>query len=771
MPFGPVTRRRFAEESRATMRPSHTLLMILALSPFFATAPAAQAAHTLAVAPKAQGQLAAVRAPKSSPEPHAPKAASLAPPVQTVALSAVAVKARKAKGLQSTAIGAYGSAPIHDTPAAITVIGRKELDDQQVRTLSDLARDDASLGDDYAPVGYYQDISIRGYPLDPATGFRINDLTIAGEQIVALEDKQQVEVLKGLAGIDAGVMEPGGVVNYVSKRPADVHTLTLGTDSHGSQYGAVDWGDWFTPDFGVRINYAQERINSYVEHANGHRTLTSIAVDWNLSPRASLELDADYQSNDQRSVSGYQLLGGTTAPGDADPTRMLGFEPWQLPVTIYSGNGSARFRYGFDDGWHAELAAGHSRSLIDDNVAFAYGCYRDPLCTGQIQAFFSPAGNYDVWEYRSPDETRSDDELRAVLAGHVGEGWLSQDLTFGMSDFHRSVKLRNAVFVDVGMANIADVNPPFFPLSSDTPGSPMPRFNSWQRTVFALDCVHLGQAWQLLAGGHFASLDEDSWNSDGTLANAARPRQWLPETALMWQPGAALTTYLSYSEGLSLGEQAPYWTSNSGDTLAPRLSQQIEAGVKFSWNAALNLAGALYRIHQPYQFAEPDASQLGFTFVERGEEVHTGIELSADGEVSRNLELHASVSLIQARAENTGVPVYEGHQVENVPRLRSSVYLDYRLPWAPQWSILGAWRHASENPASPEGQVNVPAYNVFDAGLVYRNRWGGHDLTWRLSVDNIFNRFYWRDTGSSEGDDYLFPGAPRLARLSVSVDL
>jgi iron complex outermembrane receptor protein len=59
---------------------------------------------------------------------------------------------------------------------------------------------------------------------------------------------------------------------------------------------------------------------------------------------------------------------------------------------------------------------------------------------------------------------------------------------------------------------------------------------------------------------------------------------------------------------------------------------------------------------------------------------------------------------------------------------------------------------------------------VFDAGLRYITPWRGRALTWRLSVDNVFNHFYWRDTGSVGGDRYLFPGAPRLARLSVSYD-
>jgi iron complex outermembrane receptor protein len=96
--------------------------------------------------------------------------------------------------------------------------------------------------------------------------------------------------------------------------------------------------------------------------------------------------------------------------------------------------------------------------------------------------------------------------------------------------------------------------------------------------------------------------------------------------------------------------------------------------------------------------------------------------------------------------------------------------VDYRLPFAPAIGLLGSWRYSASNNATPNGLTRVPAYNVFDAGLRYTQAWHGQTLTWRLNVDNVFNRFYWRDTGSSGGDSYLFPGAPRLARLSLQVD-
>ncbi len=151
--------------------------------------------------------------------------------------------------------------------------------------------------------------------------------------------------------------------------------------------------------------------------------------------------------------------------------------------------------------------------------------------------------------------------------------------------------------------------------------------------------------------------------------------------------------------------------------------------------------------------------------------MHTGLELNAAGRITDNLRLTASANIIRARAENTGTPAYEDHQVVNVPRWRTAVYADYSLPFAPGLAVLGGWRYAGTNVAKPDGATRVPAYHVFDAGLRFTTSIRGHATTLRLNVDNVFNHFYWRDTGTSGGDSYLFPGMPRLARLSMTYEL
>ncbi len=105
----------------------------------------------------------------------------------------------------------FDQASLLDTPASVSVFSEALIKDRQAKLLSDVLRNDASVGDGYAPVGYYENFVVRGFSLNAANSYRINGRSIAGEQNVALENKQQVELLKGLSGLQSGVSEPGGV--------------------------------------------------------------------------------------------------------------------------------------------------------------------------------------------------------------------------------------------------------------------------------------------------------------------------------------------------------------------------------------------------------------------------------------------------------------------------------------------------------------------------------------------------------------------------------
>ncbi|MFC5473647.1 TonB-dependent siderophore receptor [Paraherbaspirillum soli] len=673
---------------------------------------------------------------------------------------------------RTATVAAFGAASLLDTPASVSVVTRSQLDDQQSRLLSDVVKNQASVGANYAPLGYYENFSIRGFPLDLASSYQINGLSIAGEQTVALENKESVEILKGLAGLQSGMAAPGGLINYVTKRPANVRSVTLATDSRGSPYLAADVGTVFGPgrQFGLRINAAHEDMHSYVKNDDGHRNFASLAADWHISPQASLQFDAEYQHREQRSAPGYQLLGGSALPSNVSPSTLLGGQPWAKPVTIDSLNLNLRLDLDLSADWHTYVAASRSRVVIDDNSAFPYGCAIYTGCNdgSTPERYFSAGGNFDIYDYRFPDDTRRNDQLQAVLQGKLRTGAIRHDLTFGASTFRRTVSQSDGVNQPIGIDNIYNPNPQVFAAADATPDASTLRLDSRQKALFVTDRLQFDEQWQLLAGARQVWVHERALDASGAATRTTDQSMLLPQLALIYKPQTNLALYTSYSKGLSMGGQAAYWAENSQAFLPPTVSRQIEAGLKFDWRDQLSLSAAVFQMTKPYEYPKPDA--LGFTYVQQGSEVHKGIELEAAGQVSRQLRLTASATLIQAQADRTGTAAYDAHQSINVPRLRTALYADYALAQLPGLSVQGGWQYSGRKAATRDGNVEVPAYSVFDAGLRYKTVLAGHAALLRLSVDNLFDKRYWKDVGEYVGDGYLHLGAPRTARLALQYD-
>ena len=666
-------------------------------------------------------------------------------------------------------VGGFEAAPLLDTPAAISVFTDALIEDQQARLLSDVLKNDASVGESYAPVGYYENFVVRGFSLNSASSYKINGRTITGEQNVGLENKQQVELLKGLAGLQSGVSEPGGVVNYVTKRAADVRSVTLSTDDRGSGYMAADVGGWFGSEqqFGLRANFAHEDIHSYVEHANGQRDFASVAFDWNISPDALLQLDVEYQNKEQRSVPGYQLLGGSELPHHASPKKLLAHQSGSKPVTIDSLNINGNFEYRFSDSWKGSLSASRSKVVIDDYSSFAWGGCTIGCVTPNVGNYFTPEGGYDIYDFRSPDDTRRNDEVQAALSGNFNTGKIGHELAVGTSAFRRVVDNREAINHWLGSGNI-DSEPENLDRYEGALNDSHRRLDSRQYGVFFNDRISFNEQWQTVLGGREVRLDEKTFDSAGDTTRHTQRYEFLPQAALIYKPVQNMTLYTRYSKGLSLGGEAPWFASNAFEILAPTVSRQIEAGIKYDWQR-ISLSATLFQIRQAYQYSQPQADDT-FTYVQQGQQKNTGLELAANGWATDRLQIAASVAAIRARVTGSGTPEYEGHQTINVPTLRASLYGDYALPWVDGLALLGGVQYSGKKYASQLGETQADAYAIFNIGSRYSTRIDGYDTVFRLTVDNLFDKRYWRDVGEYMGDNYVFQGAPLTARLSASIN-
>jgi len=726
--------------------------------------------------PQADGQTQTAQAQNATPTPQA------IPPVTTTVTVHGDVKDNYLP--ETVTAGTLDGALLSETPISATIVTRDLLTDQAARLLSDVVKNDASFGEDYAPVGYYGDFQIRGFPIDLATGLEINGMTVAGEQDVPLENKERVELLKGIAGVESGVASAGGLINFVTKRPAAIKNIDLATDHRGSAFGAVDIGHLFGKEkqVGARLNLAGENIHSYVNDADGWRAMSAGAADWKIAPEAILKTDFEYQHKVERSVAGYQLLGGTTVP-DLDrifPSTMLGEQSWAKPNTFDTFNTSARFDYTFPSNWRAWVEGSYSHSLIDDNVVYPYGTPFDDqgnvTCPGAPDApyyFFCPDGTYAIYDYRNPGELRIDKVGQALVMGKVKTGNITHDVAFGGAIFVRSVAMPStAVYDYIGSENIYRPNQEF-PIESvdGKPDQAGPRVlyeDNHQPAMVLQDRMHLPGRFQLLVGGRLDSLRDHNFmaaDAQGNLGIATEKTIWLPQYSATWNPTPTLMVYGNYGVMLSLGPQAPFWAG--GFYLPPYYTRQAEIGAKYAPARRLLLTAALFRMRAPFFYPKVIDDNGDQNFVSEGRETHSGLEVNAQGTAASWLRIDASVAAIQALSNETGTPAFDGKQVINVPRVRTSFFADVEVPHARGLHVMPGWSYTGRKAATRDDMVSVAGYNIFNLGARYNPGGEQGRMTLRLYADNITDKRYWKDTGASLGDTFIHLGAPTTVRLSA----
>jgi iron complex outermembrane receptor protein len=679
--------------------------------------------------------------------------------MQEVVVNGVKVRAA------SASVAGFGSAPLLETPASVSVLTSQQMLDLQIRSTTDAAKFDASLSDSYNAVGYAEQFSIRGFKLDNESSYRKDGMAITGDTQIPLENKERLEVLKGLSGLQAGVSAPGGIVNYVTKRPTDtlLRTVVLEERERGNLYGAVDLGGRFdNTDFGYRINAAAERLRSYIKGADGNRKFVSAAFDWRISPQALLQIDADYQRKSQVTAPGYQLLNNATLP-NVPADQLLNDQPWSRPVETTSSNVGARFEYKFSPEWNATISANQHNFKRDDYTAFPYGCGAQDLYPG-----FCGNGDYDVYNYISLGEKKSPLTAQALLQGRFATGALTHEFTGGASFFKNSEKWGDYLYDLSGTSNI--YHPVVVAPAPGSSGAVSERRRDNERALFAQDILGLTEQLKLHAGARYVKLKRDEYvglDDDGAVLPYAHTDIgfWLPNVALVYKVRPNVSTYVSYSQGLEHGGVAPMGTVNEHRALDPSKSKQVEVGIKADIRQDLSASVSLFQIRKGLEYT--DAAK---TYVRNGEAQNRGLEMALAGRATRELTVGVSATALNTQQNGTGSADLDGKRVTDVAAFKSSVYADYALPQVQGLSVGANWQYSGKKAFDAANTVFVPSYHVVNLTASYATRLGNVGTTFRAGIDNAFDKFYWRDVTPDLGG-YLMPGASRTFRVSATFDL
>ena len=169
------------------------------------------------------------------------------------------------------------------TPASITIITRKQIEDSGSRHIVEVLRGQGGVQiNDLYGDGSRATVGMRGFgetagsnTLVLVDGRRLNNPDLAAPDLnsIALEDVERIELVQGSAGVLFGDQAVGGVINIITRKPGALrHSLELSAGSyntvkfHGMTSQLLDYGVNYLLSLDAREsdNYRQHNESSYL---------------------------------------------------------------------------------------------------------------------------------------------------------------------------------------------------------------------------------------------------------------------------------------------------------------------------------------------------------------------------------------------------------------------------------------------------------------------------------------------------------------------------
>lgn len=686
-------------------------------------------------------------------------------PTPSTELEAVTVTGR---AVPAVAVSGWGDVPLSKSPFQASVFTSEQLRDLGAQRLSDLIGIDAGVSDAYNAEGYWDFLTVRGYVLDNRFNFRRDGLPINAETSIPLDNKSRIEILKGTSGIQAGTSAPGGLVNYVVKRPLDTPLRSVGLEwrQPGTVTGALDLSQRFGTDqaFGVRVNAAAAHLDPMVRDSEGQRHLFALAVDWRVSSDTLLEAEIETSHRSQPSQPGFSMLGDTV-PQPGDPRLSLNNQPWSLPVVFDATTASLRWQQKLADGWRVVAHAATQRLRTDDRLAFPFGC---TAADGSYYANrYCPDGSFDLYDYRSENERRRTDALDLSLQGKLRTGAFEHAITVGAQQSRVRNRFQGQAFNFVGTGNVDGtlVTPPDPALTATNTNR-----DEHSTELYVRDALAITDRLTAWLGLRNTRITRDSITTDDTEPTSFPNSFTTPWLAASYAFAPNQLVYASWGRGIESNVVANRPRFTNADEVFTTKSRQTEIGLKGNGEAVeWSLAAFDIQRAQTNDFGACDLDNSCTTRLD-GTAHHRGVEASAALRQGA-WTLRAAAQWLHARIEGSARPEIDGKQPTNVPARTIRVQAGYDVAGVPGLNLQTNLSYESRRMVLPDNSASIPGYARVDAALRYETKLAGARTTWRAGVDNLFNKRAWRESPYEFSHVYLYPLAPRTLRMSMQVDL
>ncbi|NIF76393.1 TonB-dependent receptor [Paraburkholderia sp. Cy-641] len=674
---------------------------------------------------------------------------------EATTLPAVSVSASKDAAVaqaDTVSAGALGSRKQVDTPFSTRIATSDDAQDLFATTANDLFRYDPAVTiSSENSISENSTFNVRGMPIDTLNSIKVDGQTFPSwDTDLSLEPFEQVELLKGLSGFMYGFGSPGGIVNYVLKRPTDdpYRSFTLGYRSAGVFSQAVDVGGHFGNDqrFGYRLNLANEYGTTAEQDGHVSRQVASLAFDFRITPDLVFSADALYQKRKTEGTIFGLMFGGGLGIPDASTIGGALAQPQNYYQTEMASFG-AGLDYRLSENWRASVKYRFAKENRTNSDSLLYvtddaGNYANTLYAAMTRYFYQ---NVD-----------------AMVQGKFDTGGIHHEIVLGTgyqtqtSEYSNSEGWNEGYFLGNGNLYATTL------LSNDevSIGEELYRQQrTTQTAVYASDTVQFTPRLSALLGVRYTQYRQNVYEPGGAVTSQYSANPVTPTFALMFKTDPYSTLYASYVESLEQGGAASNTNLNYPATFGPLRSKQYEVGFKSDhsrWGANL----ALFRVDQGYNY-----TNTANVFVQDGTKRYTGIDASGWLALTSEWRVMGGVMWLDAKAVDIDDPGIEGKRIYGAPRFTATGRIEYNPAYLRPLTLAFGGRYVGNQAVDAANTQFVPAYATFDLSGRYETKIAGQDVTFRAGVNNLFNRRYW----TTAWGYYVSPSPQRTAVASATL--
>ncbi|MCF0041350.1 TonB-dependent receptor [Dyadobacter fanqingshengii] len=654
--------------------------------------------------------------------------------------------------------------PLLSTPQSVQVLSSAVLRDRQAFTLNEIAGSFTGMKANNGN-GNFQIRGFTAYSPNDASFLLYNGIRgnlFLWSQQPLLYNIESVELLRGPSGALFSEGSPGGVVNFITKKPLSEKRASVDLSLGSWGFGRASLDFTGPVDRRKKLLYraiiGYDRSESFRDYQEKKNLFIAPSLTYLFNRKTSLNLELNYAY--QKAVQQYD--NGSFVYSRPDGSFDFNYYPNNLTIqspTDYGKTHNASATLTFDH----QISNNLKLTVVERAVRNVLD-YTDHIPVGRIRNDSISRGFQD-WE-----TDRFSLQTTAFATYTAKTGPLGHQLTAG-SDYNRYGWTQND-YQYKSSTRISILHPDY---AGSIPDASVPADESDDNKrvtnligAYIQDQVSVGNRFKVLL-----SLRYDNYNGketplsdrDNKQGDALQASGWIPRIGLVYLPLKNVSIYGTFLKSFN-----PQTSNNvlAGGPFPTRKATQYEVGSKADLlSNRLSATLSLYQI---------DYANI-LTAAPTDENSHR--QAAIDGTRSRGGEFSVTgnlnaLSLIAGYAFNEHVLVStstygkKGDRFANAPKHQINFWGKYAFPSGvlKGFGVAAGVRYASDQVGLLSNQNFIfPSYTVLDAALSYqRNR-----FQLQVNAYNLANKHYF--TGSRSGVTLAGLGDPFNVRVGITYQL